>query len=120
MVAGGDPRRCRGIGGYLRVQCTFPHRWVVVEVAGEHHIDGGPCSGGRWFGRSWASSERAVKIKLEWGLDSWVLEEGTDEVWAPGTASPERIETEAEAERGGRSWGRRRPRGPPVGLAGCW
>ena len=67
-------------------------------VAGEHCVDGGPCSGGRWFGRSWASSERAVKIKFEWGLDSWVLEEATDEVWASGMASPEWIELVAGAE----------------------
>ena len=37
VVACGDPRRGKVIGGYLRAQCTFLRRWVVVEVAGEHH-----------------------------------------------------------------------------------
>ena len=50
VVAGGDPRRGRGIGWYLCAQCILPRRWVVVVVAGEHHVDGSPCSGGWWFG----------------------------------------------------------------------
>ena len=70
MVAGGDPRRGRGIGGYLRVQGIIPRRLVVVVVAGELYVDGGPCSGGRWFGQSWTSSEIAARVKLEWGLVS--------------------------------------------------
>ena len=53
-------------------------------------------------------------------LAYWVLEGVTDGVWAPETASLERIVVEAEADRGGRSWGRRPPRGPPSGLAGRW
>ena len=57
-------------------------------VAGEHHVDGGLNSGGRWFGRGWSSSERAAKIKLRWGLDYWVQERATDMVWAPEVASP--------------------------------
>ena len=52
MVAGSDPRRGRGIGGYLRVQGTFPRRLVVVVVAGEYHVEASPApadggSGGR-------------------------------------------------------------------------
>ena len=47
-----------------------------------------------------------------------MLERVVDEVRAPETASPERIEVEAEAERGGRSRGRRAPRGSPSGWAG--
>ena len=70
MVAGGDPRRGKGIGWYLRVQYALPRLWVVVVVAGEHCVDGGPCSGGWWFGWSWASSEIAAGVKLEWGLVS--------------------------------------------------
>ena len=120
MVAGGDPRRGRGIGGYLRVQGTFPRRLVVVVVAGEYHVDGELCSGGRRLGWSRDSSERAVKDKLMLALAYWVLEGVTDGVWAPETASPERIVVEAEADRGGRSWGRRPPRGPPGGLAELW
>ena len=89
VVAGGDPRRGRGIRGYLRAQGAIPHRLVVVVVAGEHCVDGGLNSGGRWFGRGWSSSERAAKIKLRWGLDYWVQERATDEVWAPEMASPE-------------------------------
>ena len=89
MVAGGDPWRGRGIGGYLRAQGAIPRRLVVVVVAGEYHVDGEPGSGGWRLGWLRTSSERAVKIKLEWGLDSWVLEEATDEVWASGMASPE-------------------------------
>ena len=61
---------------------------MVVVVAGEYHVDDEPCSGGRWFGRGWSSSERAAKIKLRWGLDYWVQERATDEVWAPEVASP--------------------------------
>ena len=54
------PERCGGrrqrstggkaIGGYLRDQCTVPRLWVVVVVAGEDCVDGGPSSGGRRFG----------------------------------------------------------------------
>ena len=46
MVAGGDPRRGKVIGGYLRDQCTVPRLWVVVVVAGEHcvvDLAGGSC-----------------------------------------------------------------------------
>ena len=63
VVADGDPRRGKVIGGYLRDQCTFPRLWVVVVVAGEHCVDGGPCSGGRRFGQSWISPEGAAGIK---------------------------------------------------------
>src|SRR3954469_11051927 len=68
-IAGGDPRRCRGIGGYLRAQGAIPRRLVVVVVTGEHHVDGGSCSGGRRFGRGWSSPERAASIELRWGLE---------------------------------------------------
>ena len=51
VVAGVDPRRGRGIGGYLRVHYVLPCRWVVDLAVGEHHVDGGLISGGRWFGR---------------------------------------------------------------------
>ena len=120
MVAGGDPRRGRGIGGYLRVQGTLPRRLVVVVVAGEYHVDDELCSGGRRLGWSRDSSERAAKDKSMLVLAYWVLEEAIDKIWAPGTASPEQIETEAEADRCSRSWGRRPPRGPPGGLAELW
>ena len=69
MVAGGDPRRGKVIGVYLRDQCTVPRPWVVVVVAGEHCVDGGPSSGGRRFGQSWVSSESAAEMKLRRGLD---------------------------------------------------
>ena len=99
MVAGGDPRRGRVIGGYLRDQYTLPRLWVVVVVAGEYHVDGGPCFGGWWLGWRWISLGRAAKAKLTLGLAHWVLEEAIDEIRAPGTASPERIELVAEADR---------------------
>ena len=89
MVTGSDPRRGRGIGGYLRAQGAIPRRLVVVVVAGEYHIDGESCSDGRRFGWSRASSERAAKAKLTLGLAHWVREEAIDEIRAPGTASPE-------------------------------
>ena len=120
VVAGGDPRRGREIGGYLHVLGAIPRRLVVVVVAGEYHVNGELCSGGRRLGWSRDSSERAAKDKLMLALAYWVLEEVTDGVWAPETASPERIVVEAEADRGGRSWGRRPPRGPPGGLAELW
>ena len=47
-----------------------------------------------------------------------MLVRAADEVRAPETASPERIKVEYEAERGGRSRGRRAPRGSPSGWAG--
>ena len=118
VVAGVEPRRVREIGVYQEYQRVLPRRWVVVVVVGEHHVDGGPCSGGRRLGWSWISSGRAAKAKLTLGLAYWVIEEAIGEIWAPGTASPERIEVEAEAERGGRSRGRRAPRGSPSGWAG--
>ena len=71
VVAGGDPRRGRGIGGYLRVQGAIPRRLVVVVVAGEYHVDGELCSGGRRLGWSRGSSERAAEVKLKRGLGSW-------------------------------------------------
>ena len=80
VVAGGDPRRGRGIGRYLRVQGTFPRRLVVVVVAGEYHVDGKLCSGGRRLGWSRNSSERAAEIKLMRGLGFWWLERVTDGV----------------------------------------
>ena len=88
MVADGDPRRGKVIGGYLRAQCTFPRRWVVVEVAGEHHVDGGPCSGGRRFGWSWILPERAAGVKLKWGLASWWWYEATGKSRATEEFSP--------------------------------
>ena len=33
------------------------------SVAGEHRVEGGPCSGGRRFGQSWISPEGAAGIK---------------------------------------------------------
>ena len=69
MVAGGDPRRGKVIGVYLRDQYTVPHPGVVVVVAGKHCVDGGPSSGGRWFRQSWVSLEGVVKMKLRRGLD---------------------------------------------------
>ena len=69
MVAGGDPRRGREIGEYLRVQGAIPRLWEVVVVAGEYHVGGGSCSGGRRFGWSWVSSESAAEMKLRRGLD---------------------------------------------------
>ena len=120
MVAGGDPRRGRGIGGYLHAQGAIPRRLVVVVVAGEYHVDGELCSGGRRLGWSRNSSERDAEIKLTRGLGFWWLERVTDGVWAPEMASPERIVVEAEADRGGRSWGRRPPRGPHSVLAWRW
>ena len=89
MVAGGDPRQVGRIGEYLRAQGVLPRRWVVVVVVGEHHVDGGPCCGGRRLGWSWISSGRAAKVKLKLGLAHWVLEVATDEVWASGMASAE-------------------------------
>ena len=80
VVAGGDPRRGRGIGGYLRAQGTIPRRLVVVVVAGEYHVDGELCSGGRRLGWSRGSSERAAKVKLKRGLCSWQLERVTNGV----------------------------------------
>ena len=47
-----------------------------------------------------------------------MLERVADEVRTSETASPERIKVEAEVERGGRSRGRRAPRGSPSGWAG--
>ena len=105
MVAGGDPRLGRGIGWYLRAQCVLPRRWVVVVVADELFVDGGPCSGRRRLGWSGISSGRAAKAKFTLGLAHWVLEEAIDEIWAPGMASPKQFELVAEAHRGGRSWG---------------
>ena len=72
MVAGGDPRRGKGIGGYQRAHRVLPQRWVVVLVAGEHHVDGGLNSGGRCFRRGWSSLERTAKAKLMRGLEYWV------------------------------------------------
>ena len=47
MVAGGDPRQGREIGVYLRDQGAIPRLWEVVVVAGEYHVGGDACSGGR-------------------------------------------------------------------------
>ena len=115
MVAGGDPRRGREIGEYLRVQGAIPRLWEVVVVAGEHHIDGGPCSGGRWFGQSWISPEGAAGVKLKWGLASWWWYEATGKSRATEEFSPERTLPEPEADGGGRSRGRKAPRGPSSG-----
>ena len=77
------------IGEYLHAQGVLPRQWVVVVVVGEHHVDGGPCSGGRRLGWSWILSARAAEVKLKLGLAHWVLEVATDKVWASGMASPE-------------------------------
>ena len=68
VVAGGDPRRGREIGEYLCAQGAIPRLWEVVVVAREYHVGGDACSGGRWFGWSWISPERAAWPKLSWGL----------------------------------------------------
>ena len=72
MVAGGDPRRVRRSGWYLRVPWVLPHLRVVEFVVGEHHVDGGLNSGGRWFGCWWISPGRAAKVELGLGLEHWV------------------------------------------------
>ena len=64
VVAGGDPRRGREMGEYLRVQGAIPRLWEVVVVTGEYHIGGDACSGGWRFGWSWISPERAARSKL--------------------------------------------------------
>ena len=69
MVADGDPRRSWVIGGYLCDQHVLPRLWVVVVVAGEHCVDGGPSSDGPQFGQSWVSLEDAAEMKLRRGLD---------------------------------------------------
>ena len=68
VVAGGDPWRGKVIGVYLCVQGAIPRLWEVVVVAGEYHVGGDACSGGRRFGWSWISPERAARSKLRWGL----------------------------------------------------
>ena len=88
MVACGDPRRVRRSGWYLRVQGALPRLWVVELVVGEHHVDGGLNSGGRWFGRCWISSGRAMEMELKLGLEYWVHKRATDAVWEEGMASP--------------------------------
>ena len=115
VVPGGDPRRCRGIGEYLRDQCTVPRLWVVVEVVDEHHVDGGPCSGGRRFGQSGILPEGAAGSKLTWGLTYWRWYEATGESRAAEEFSPERTLSEPESDGGGRSQGRKAPRGPSSG-----
>ena len=72
MVADGDPRRGRGSGWYLRTHGALPRLWVVELVIGEHHVDGGLHSDGRWFGRWWISPGRAAIVKLRLGLEEWV------------------------------------------------
>ena len=47
VVAGGDPRQGREIRVYLRDQGAIPRLWKVVVVAGEYHVGGDACSGGR-------------------------------------------------------------------------
>ena len=99
---------------------VLPHLWVVELVVGEHHVDGSLNSDGRGFGRCWISSGRAMEVELKLGIEYWVHQRATDEVWEAGMASPEWIELEPEAERGGRRWRRRPPRGSPGVLAGLW
>ena len=72
VVAGVEPRRGRVIGGYLRVHCALPRRWVVDLTVGEHHGDGGLISGGRWFGRGWNSPVGAANSKLGRGSERWM------------------------------------------------
>ena len=72
VVAGVDPRRGRVIGEYLRVQGVLPRRWVVDLTVGEHHVDGDPISGGRWFGRGWNPPVVAVNFKLVRGSEMWM------------------------------------------------
>ena len=47
VVAGGDPQQGREIRVYLRDQGAIPRLWEVVVVAGEYHVGGDACSGGR-------------------------------------------------------------------------
>ena len=115
MVAGGDPRRGKVIGGYLRDQCTIPRLWVVVVVAGEYYVDGGPCSGGRRFGQSWILPEGATMFKLKRGLAYWRRYETTGKSRAAEEFSPKRMLSEPEADGGGRSRRRKAPQGSPSG-----
>ena len=115
VVAGGDPRRVRRSGWYLRTRGALPRLWVVELVVGEHHVDGGLYSGGRRFGRWWISPRRAANAKSRLGSDVWVHERVADAVWEAEVSSTEWIVPEPDADWGGRSRGRIPPRGPPCG-----
>ena len=77
---------------------------MVVELSvGEPHVDGDPVSGGRRLGWSWASSERAPGVKLEWGLGLGRCQGATLESRVAEEFSPERTLLEPEADGVGRS-----------------
>ena len=61
---------------------------MVELVVVEHHVDGGLNSSERCFGRGWTSSGRVTEVELKLGLDHWVHQRATDEVWEAGVASP--------------------------------
>ena len=103
MIAGGELLRGRGRERYRRVQEALPRRWVVELSVSEHHVDGDPISDGRRLGWSWASSEGASRVKLEWGLDSSRCQEATNKSRAVEELSPEWMLLEPEADGGGRS-----------------
>ena len=71
------------------VPWVLPHLWVVELVIGEHHVDGGLNSGGRWFRHWWISSGRAAKVELGLGLEYRVHQRVSDAVREAGMASPE-------------------------------
>ena len=72
VVAGGDPWRGKGIGGYQCVHRVHSHLWAVELSVGEHHVNDGLNSGGWWFGRWWISPGRAANIELGLGFEHWV------------------------------------------------
>ena len=77
VVAGVEPRRVRGIGGYREVQRVLPRRWVVDLVVGEHHVDGDTFSGGRWLARWWRTPVGAANSELKRGSGEQMHREAT-------------------------------------------
>ena len=114
-VAGVEPRRVREIGVYQEYQRVLPRRWVVDLGVGEHHVDGDTFSGGRRLGRWWRTPVGAANSELKRGSGEWMHREATGKRWEAEVHARERIELDPVAGRGGRSRGRRPPRGSSSG-----
>jgi len=104
--------------GVLRRSFRVGGRWKQATGSTTVMTRSSPADGG--VGCCWISPRSLPNTKLRRGSERVVDRMITGRIWEEERLGPERIELGPEADRGGRSWGRRPPRVLLVGLAELW